>query len=204
MSDIQKTIDALNANNIECMLAKSREEALARALELIPEDAEVGLGGSVSVEEIGLLQKLRDGDYTLHDQYEIGIDMEENMARRRKGMVAPYFVTGTNAITEDGQLVNLDGMGNRVAAQMFGPTKVVLIAGTNKIVKDVHEAFDRLQNVAAPTNAKRVGMGTPCAETGECIDCDSPMRICNMYTIIRRMMFPGRVTLILVDEKLGF
>ena len=204
MSDIERTIEALNANNIECVLAKSREEALEMALALIPADAEVGLGGSVSVEEIGLLQKLRDGDYTLHDQYEIGIDMEENMARRRKGMVAPFFVTGTNAITMDGQLVNLDGMGNRVAAQMFGPTKVVLIAGTNKIVKDVHEAFDRLQNVAAPTNAKRVGMGTPCQDTGECIDCDSPMRICNMYTIIRRMMFPGRVTLILVDEKLGF
>jgi hypothetical protein len=204
MSDIQKTIDALNANNIECILVKSKAEALEKALELIPDGAEVGLGGSVSVEEIGLLDKLRGGGYTLHDQYADGIEMDENMARRRKGMVAPYFVAGTNAITEDGQLVNLDGMGNRVAAQMFGPTKVILVAGTNKIVKDVHAAFERLRTVAAPTNAKRVGMMTPCAETGECIDCDSPMRICNMYTIIRRMMFPGRVTLILVDEKLGF
>ena len=204
MSDIQKTVDALNANNIECIFVKGKDEALAKALELIPDGAEVGLGGSVSVEEIGLLQKLRDGDYTLHDQYEEGIDMMENLSRRRKGIVAPYFVAGTNAITMDGQLVNVDGMGNRVAAQIFGPEKVILVAGTNKIVKDVHEAFDRLQNTAAPINAERVGVQTPCADTGECIDCDSPMRICNMYSIIRRMMFPGRLTLILVDESLGF
>jgi hypothetical protein len=204
MDDIQKVIDALNANNIECIFVQSKEEALEKALELIPEGSEVGLGGSVSVEQVGLLEKLRTGSYTLHDQYEEGIDMGENFARRRKGIVAKYFVAGTNAITMDGQLVNVDGMGNRVAAQIFGPEKVILVAGTNKVVKDVHAAFDRLEKIAAPINAKRVGMSTPCADTGECIDCDSPMRICNMYTIIRRMMFPGRVTLILVNESLGF
>ena len=204
MDDIQKVVDALNANNIECILVQSKAEALEQALELIPDGAEVGLGGSVSVEEIGLLEKLREGNYTLYDQYEIGIAMDENLSRRRKGIVAKYFVAGTNAITADGQLVNVDGMGNRVAAQIFGPEKVILVAGTNKIVGDVHEAFDRLEQIAAPINAKRVGMGTPCADTGECIDCDAPMRICNMYTIIRRMMFPGRLTLILVNEALGF
>jgi len=204
MDDIQKVVDALDANNIEFIYVQSKDEALAKALELIPEGSEVGLGGSVSVEQIGLLEKLRSGNYTLHDQYEPGIDMMENMARRKKGMMSPFFVAGTNAITMDGQLVNVDGMGNRVCAQIFGPDKVILVAGTNKIVKDVHEGFERLQNVAAPINAKRVGVGTPCAETGECIDCDSPMRICNMYTIIRRMMFPGRLTLILVSEDLGF
>ncbi len=204
MDDIQKVIDALNANNIECIFVQSKEDALEKALELIPEGSEVGLGGSVSVEQIGLLERLRTGSYTLHDQYEEGIEMDENFARRRKGIVAKYFVAGTNAITMDGQLVNVDGMGNRVAAQIFGPERVILVAGTNKIVKDVHAAFDRLEKIAAPINAKRVGMATPCADTGECIDCDSPMRICNMYTIIRRMMFPGRVTLILVNESLGF
>jgi len=118
--------------------------------------------------------------------------------------MAQYFVAGTNAITMDGQLVNVDGIGNRVCAQMFGPDRVILVAGTNKIVKDIHAAFDRLQQVAGPVNAKRVGAATPCAETGECIDCDSPARICNLYTIIRKMMFPGRLTLILVKESLGF
>lgn len=203
MSDIEKIVEALGANNIECIVVDSKEEALAKALEMIPEGSEVGLGGSVTVEEIGLLEKLRTGNYTLHDQYAPDIDMMENMTRRKKGMLAPYFVAGTNAITMDGQLVNVDGVGNRVCAQMFGPDKVILVAGSNKIVKDVHEAFDRLEKIA-PINAERVGSPTPCAETGECIDCDSPMRICNLYTIIRRMMFPGRLTLILVKESLGF
>jgi hypothetical protein len=203
MDDIQKTKEALEANNIECIVVESKEDALEKALAMIPEDAEVGLGGSVTVEQIGLLEKLRTGSYTLYDQYEPGIEMDENLSRRKKGMLAKYFVAGTNAVTMDGQLVNVDGMGNRVCAQIFGPDKVILIAGTNKIVKDIHAAFDRLQEIA-PINAKRVGSMAPCAETEECIDCDSPMRICNMYTIIRRMMFPGRLTLILVKEDLGF
>jgi hypothetical protein len=203
MDDVQKTKEALEANNIECIVVETKQEALEQALAMIPDGAEVGLGGSVTVEEIGLLEKLRTGSYTLYDQYEPGIDMEENLARRKKGMMAKYFVAGTNAITTDGQLVNVDGMGNRVCAQMFGPDKVILVAGTNKIVKDVPEAFERLKEVA-PINAKRVGVATPCVETGECIDCDVPTRICNVYTVIRRMMFPGRLTIILVKEKLGF
>jgi len=203
MADVQKTVEALEANNIEAILVESKGAALEKALELIPEGSEVGLGGSFTVEEIGLLEKLRTGNYTLYDQYEEGIDMVENIARRKKGMMAQFFVTGTNAITADGQLVNVDGMGNRVAAQIFGPDKVILVVGTNKIVDDIHAAFKRLEEIA-PINAKRVGVQTPCYDTGECIDCDSPMRICNMYSIIRRMMFPGRVTMILVDEKLGF
>ena len=203
MDDIQKTKEALEANNIECIVVESKEEALQKALEIIPEGAEIGLGGSVTVEQIGLLEKLRTGNYTLYDQYEPGIEMEENLRRRKKGMLAKYFVAGTNAITLDGQLVNVDGMGNRVCAQIFGPDKVVLVAGTNKIVKDIHAGFERLQEIA-PINAKRVGIPTPCLETEECIDCDAPTRICNMYTIIRRMMFPGRLTLILVKDKLGY
>ena len=204
MEDMQKTIDALNNNNIECVLVQNKQEALAKALEMIPEGSTVGLGGSVTVDQVGLLAQLRSGKYTLYDQYEAGIDMPENMKRRKQGLTAQYFVTGTNAITGDGQLVNVDGLGNRVAAQAFGPEKVILIAGKNKIVKDVHEAFDRLQSIAAPVNAKRVNSMTPCADTGVCVDCDSPARICNIYTIIRRMMIPGRITLILVNESLGY
>jgi hypothetical protein len=204
MNELQKTADALEGNNIECIVVQSRQEALAKALEMIPEGATVGLGGSVTVEQIGLLAKLRSGKYTLYDQYAPDIDMPENMKRRKQGLTAQYFVTGTNAITADGQLVNVDGIGNRVAAQAFGPEKVILVAGKNKIVKDVHEAFDRLQNVAAPINSRRFGSLTPCADTGVCVDCDSPARICNIYTIIRRMMIPGRITLIMVNESLGY
>jgi len=136
MDDIQKVADALNANNIECIVVQSKAEALEQALELIPKGAEVGLGGSVSVEQIGLLEKLRGGDYTLHDQYEEGIEMDENLSRRRKGLVAKYFVTGTNAITEDGKIVNTDGLGNRLAGLCFGPSKVIIVAGRNKIVRE--------------------------------------------------------------------
>jgi hypothetical protein len=204
MNDIEKTAEALEANNIECIVVGNKAEALVKALSLIPEGAEVGLGGSVTVDQVGLLAKLREGNYVLHDQYAPDIDMAENMERRKQGMMSPYFVTGTNAVTMDGQLVNVDGIGNRVCGQIFGPDKVILIAGTNKIVKNVPAAMDRLQDVAAPTNAKRFNASTPCVETGECIDCDSPARICNIYTVIRRMMFPGRVTLILVKEALGY
>ncbi|UCD58792.1 MAG: lactate utilization protein [Candidatus Hydrogenedentota bacterium] len=204
MDDIQKTMDALEGNNIECIFVEDKQAALEKALALIPEGSSVGLGGSVTVEQVGLLETLRSGNYTLYDQYAPGIDMPENMKRRKQGLTAQYFVTGTNAITADGQLVNVDGLGNRVAAQAFGPDKVIIVAGTNKIVNDVHEAFDRLEKIAAPINAKRVNAQSPCADTGECIDCDSPARICNIYTIIRRMMIPGRITLILVNESLGF
>jgi hypothetical protein len=204
MDDVQGTIAALEANNIECIFVKNKQTALEKALELIPEGSTVGLGGSVTVERVGLLEKLRTGNYTLYDQYAPDIDMPENMKRRKQGLTAQYFVTGTNAITSDGQLVNVDGMGNRVAAQAFGPDKVIIVAGTNKIVKDVHEAFDRLEKIAAPINAKRVNAPSPCADTGVCIDCDSPARICNIYTIIRRMMIPGRITVILVNDSLGF
>lgn len=204
MDDIQGTVKALEANNIDCVFVQNKQEALEKALELIPEGSTVGLGGSVTVEQVGLLEKLRTGNYTLYDQYAPDIDMPENMKRRRQGLTAKYFVTGTNAITSDGQLVNVDGLGNRVAAQAFGPEKVVIVAGTNKIVKDVHEAFDRLEKIAAPINAKRVNAQSPCADTGVCIDCDSPARICNIYTIIRRMMIPGRITVILVNDSLGF
>jgi hypothetical protein len=204
MDGTQKVVDALIANNIDCIFVQTKQEALAKALEMIPEGSTVGLGGSVTVEQIGLLEKLRSGKYTLFDQYAPGLDMPENMKRRKQGLTAQFFVTGTNAITSDGQLVNVDGLGNRVAAQAFGPEKVILVAGKNKIVKDVHEAFDRLEKIAAPINAKRVNASSPCADTGVCIDCDSPARICNIYTIIRRMMIPGRITLILVNDSLGF
>lgn len=203
VDEIQKVVDALGNNNIECIFVKNKQEALKKALDMIPEGSTVGLGGSVTVEQIGLLEKLRTGKYTLYDQYAPNLDMPENMKRRKQGLSAQYFVTGTNAITSDGQLVNVDGLGNRVAAQAFGPDKVIIVAGTNKIVKDVHEAFDRLEKIA-PINARRFGTESPCADSGVCIDCDSPTRICNIYTIIRRMMIPGRITVILVNDSLGF
>jgi hypothetical protein len=205
MSEIlEEVAQNLRKRNFDVTIVSTKLTAMQAALKLIPEGSVVGLGGSVTVVEIGLLDALRKGDYNLWDQYEEGISKEENMRRRQGGASADFFVTGTNAIAKEGALVNIDGMGNRVSALCFGPEKVVLVVGRNKICDDIHAALDRVQKYVAPKNAKRFGVDTPCVETGECSDCSSPQRICNIYSIIKRQSAPGRIHVILVDEDLGF
>jgi len=194
----------LRARNFEVMVVSNGAEALRAALDLIPDESVVGMGGSATVREIGLLDALRAGSYGLCDQYEEGISKEENFKRRKRGLTADIFVTGTNAIAKEGALVNIDGIGNRVAALSFGPEKVILIVGRNKICEDIHKALSRVQNYVAPKNAVRFGVDTPCAKTGECSDCAAAQRICNIYSIIKRQHKPGRIHVILVDEDLGF
>lgn len=196
-------VAALRRNNFSVHIAKDRKEALRIALSLVPEGATVGLGGSMTVREIGLLDALRKGNYHLHDQYEDGITLEENMRRRRRGVVSEVFITGTNAITEQGWLVYVDGIGNRISGVVFGAEKVVVIAGRNKIVKDVDSAWERVREIA-PKNAKRFGAPTPCTKDGVCHDCDHPRRICNIYLVYRRVWSPQRVHVVLVDEDLGY
>ena len=200
---IKRTLDSLKQHNIDAHFVPDKETALKEALLLIPRGARVGLGGSQTVREIGLLDALRKGDYKLVDQYEEGISKEEGMRRRVEGARCEFFVCGTNAVTEDGALVNIDGIGNRVSAITFGPSRVIIVVGRNKIVKDVAAGLDRAQKYVAPKNAKRFGVGTPCVETGECSDCSHPDRICNIYSIIKRQWTPGRITVIMVDEDLG-
>lgn len=203
-NELQQVAETLSKRNFEVIVVANREEAVKTALGLIPEGATVGLGGSTTVQEIGLLDALREGGYNLCDQYEEGISKEENYRRRKRGAAADVYVTGTNAIAKEGALVNIDGMGNRVAALTFGPEKVIAVVGRNKICDDIHKALSRVQNYVAPKNAKRFGVDTPCAKTGECEDCSSPQRICNVYSIMRRQWAPGRFHVILVDEDLGF
>jgi len=203
-NELQQVAETLSKRNFEVIVVANREEAVKTALGLIPEGATVGLGGSTTVQEIGLLDALREGGYNLCDQYEEGISKEENYRRRKRGAAADVYVTGTNAIAKEGALVNIDGMGNRVAALTFGPEKVIAVVGRNKICDDIHKALNRVQNYVAPKNAKRFGVDTPCAKTGECEDCSSPQRICNVYSIMRRQWAPGRFHVILVDEDLGF
>jgi hypothetical protein len=203
-NELQQVAETLGKRNFEAIVVANRDEAVKAALGLIPEGATVGLGGSTTVQEIGLLDALREGGYKLCDQYEAGISKEENYRRRKRGAASEVFVTGTNAIAKEGALVNIDGMGNRVAALTFGPEKVIVVVGRNKICDDIHKALDRVQNYVAPKNAKRFGVDTPCVKTGKCEDCSSPQRICNIYSIIRRQSAPGRFHVILVDEDLGF
>jgi L-lactate utilization protein LutB len=201
---LAKVGEALRRNGIETFIAGSAEEALSQALALIPGGSTVGLGGSRTVREIGLLETLRKGDYTLYDQYRDGLDRDESMRIRKEGTRADCFVSGSNAITNDGKIVNVDGLGNRLAGFCFGPGKVIIVAGRNKIVPDLDAAFDRVRNVAAPINAMRFGLKTPCVETAGCSDCDSAERICNLTLIIEKSRIEGRMNVILVNEELGY
>jgi len=201
---LRRVCEALKRNGMECFVAATREEALDKALALIPEGSAVGLGGSLTVREIGLLEALRDGDYTLHDQYMEGISREESMRIRKAGAQADCFVSGSNAVTYDGKIVNVDGLGNRLAGLCFGPGKVIIVAGRNKIVPDIEAALYRVRNVAAPMNAMRFGLGTPCVESAECSDCDSPDRICNLTLIMEKSRIEGRMNIILVNQELGY
>jgi L-lactate utilization protein LutB len=201
---LRKVAEALEGNGIEAFVAGRPEDALAHALALIPRGATVGLGGSRTVQEIGLLEALRGGDFTLYDQYREGLSREDSMRLRREGTHAEWFVSGSNAITYDGKILNVDGMGNRLAGFCFGPAKVLIVAGRNKIVRDLDAARERVRSVAAPMNARRFGAKTPCVETAECSDCDSPGRICNLTLIIEKSGIEGRMKVILVNKDLGF
>jgi L-lactate utilization protein LutB len=200
-----KTVQrALIRNGMKAYVVADAGAALRKALSLIPRGASVGLGGSRTVAEIGLLDALRAGDYRLYDQYASGLGRAASMDLRKKGTHAEFFVSGSNAITEDGKIVNVDGLGNRLAALCFGPKTVIIAAGRNKIVDDVEAGLDRVKNVAAPMNAKRFGLDTPCVRTGRCSDCDSKERICNLTLIIERQKAKGRMVVILINQDLGF
>jgi L-lactate utilization protein LutB len=205
----EKRAEAL-INNLEkkghkAQFAATAEEAKDTVLALIPEGATVALTGSQTLEQIGVKPYLRSNDkYNLIDPYEPGIDMAEGTARRKKGLTADIMVSSTNAVTEDGALVNVDGQGNRVAGMIFGPDKVILAVGMNKVTEDVPSAMDRLEKVARPMNNKRYGLPNPCNETGFCQDCSSSTRICNYFTVIERSLFKDRIHIVLIGQDLGY
>jgi len=199
---IETTISNLEQNGFEVVFVEHKSEALVQAKQLIPQEGTVGLGGSVTVQQIGLLDYLlKQQGLTVWNQYEKGISMEENVRRRREGLLADIYVTSTNAVTETGNLVNVDGDGNRVAALMYGPQKVLVIAGINKIVKDVAAGFKRIFEVAAPLNVERLKKKAATFGKTSTATVDS---ICNKFTYIRRCKHKGRITLVLVNEELGF
>lgn len=201
---INRTIANLEKHNFSVRRAATAGEAKKMVLDLIPAGSAVGLGGSMTVQQGGILDALRAGDFKLHDQYEPGISREENMKRRLDGLAADYYVTGVNAISEKGELFYLDGIGNRVAAVSFGPERVIIVASAKKIVANEEAAWERIREKAAPPNAVRFGADVPCVRTGKCVDCDSPNRICNVYLRIHRAWKKDRFHIILVDEDLGF
>ena len=202
---MEELLNKLRFNNINGYIVQDREEAKRIALELIPEGASIAMGNSLTLREIGLFEAVTGGGYNVINQFEQGISAEENLKRRKAGLTADVYFSGTNAITLDGELVNIDGKGNRVAAMMFGPDKVIVIAGENKIVTSLEEAWTKIKEKTAPALAKRLGRSTPCASTQICGNCASPERICRLYTVIGGQMpaDKDRIHAIIVKENLG-
>ena len=196
----QKVIKGLESRNMKGYYAEDRAAALETALSLIPAGSSVAMGGAASAWEIGLVDAVKNGDYRFIDR--------DAAADKRAAMLAAYdadvFLSSVNAMTEDGVLVNIDGNANRVSAIAQGPKKVVFIVGMNKICPDTDAAMKRARNVAAPVNAQRFGLQTPCAKTGSCMDCKSPDTICCQFLITRFSRHAGRIHVILVNDSLGF
>lgn len=201
---VENLIEALNKNNMEGYFVQNSKELLDKISDLCPKGQVVAAGGSVSLEESGVIKLLKSGVYEYLDRNKEGLTMEEKEYIQRKAFFADTFFTGTNAITEEGWLYNVDGNGNRVAAMIYGPKQVIVVVGINKIVKDVKAAIDRVESIATPANCLRLKLETPCAKVGYCMDCSSNSRICNDYTLIKRQRVKGRIKVIIVNENLGY
>ena len=194
----QTVIKGLESRNMSGYYAEDREAAVKQALELIPESSSIAMGGCASAHEVGLIKVLEEGNYNYINR--------ANMSPR-DGLMAAYdadvFLSSANAITSDGIMVNIDGNSNRVSCIAQGPRKVVFIVGMNKVCSDLDAAMKRARNVAAPANAQRFEVKTPCKETGKCFDCKSPDTICCQFLITRYSRHEGRIHVILVNDMLG-
>jgi len=201
----QHLIEALKKRRFEASYAPTAAQAKEESLAMIPEGASVYRCGSMSLTHLGFWDEVAKlPGVKLIDAYRPGLSPEEVRSLRLEGMGADFMFASVNAITLDGRLVNLDGTGNRVAAMCFGPRKVVLVVGMNKLTADLDSALTRVKHWAAPINAMRLNLKTPCNETGLCADCSSPQRICNMWVIHEKQMVEGRIHVKLVGEDMGY
>lgn len=199
----KRVVKALESRNMEAYYAATKEEAVKIALNLIPEGSSINMGGSMSVREVGLLDEVCSGKFDFYDRDKAETPEEKNEIAL-KAFTCDWYLGSVNAMTEDGVFVNIDGNANRIAAYAFGPKNVLLIVGMNKIVKTEEDAMSRARNEAAPINAQRFGIDTPCVKNGSCFDCKSPQCICCQIMTTRYSRVPKRFKIILVDENLGF
>lgn len=195
--------EALEKRNFEAYYFDSAQGARTKILDMIAPDASVGYGGSLTVNALQLKEALRQRGNTMCDR-DLAANLEERKAIEHAALNADWFLMSANAISEDGQLVNIDGIGNRVAALIYGPENVLVVAGMNKVVKTLDDAWSRARNTAAPENMARfTGLNTPCSVNGSCADCLSPGCICNQLVHTRRCNPPKRIKVILIGEDLG-
>ena len=214
MMNIEKTIEALRSNRMEVHHVHTAEEAKALALSMIPEGASIASGGSVTLAEAGIIDAIKEGNYNYIDRMAPGLTQEQKEAAMIAAFGVDFYLASANAITEDGEIYNVDGNSNRVTALIYGPKNVIIVAGANKLVKNLDEAVLRVKTIAAPKNAVRLSCNTPCAKLGHCISlernggmtdgCKTPARICANFTVMAYQRHAGRVKVILVDESLGY
>jgi hypothetical protein len=200
-----KTIVAvLNKKHFQASYVLNLAEAKEKLISMIDDGASVALGGSTTLSDMGIVDVLRNGNYAFFDRYQ-NLPFDPDIVDiHRKSLTADFLLTGTNAITKQGELVNTDCTGNRVAPMIFGPKNVIIVAGVNKIVENLEDAFKRIREIA-PMNSKRIKHETPCVETGYCVDCDCKKRICNFTTIIHNgIKFEGRIKIIIIADEAGY
>ena len=200
----ETVVKALTGNGFSATYCKTAKEAATAILDQIPNEATVGMGGSWTVGELGLPDELAARGNKVLNHGKAGLSKEEKNEIRRQQLTCDVFLTGTNAVTMDGEMINVDGTGNRVAAMIYGPHKVIVVVGINKIVQNLTAAMERIQSIAAPINNKRLGLPNPCTKTGECMDCQGPTRICNVTTILHKQPLLSDIHVFIVGENLGF
>ncbi len=200
---IERTVKALSSNFFDAHSFTNRSSLISSIMKYVSPGMTIGIGGSMSVRGIGLLEKLAEIDVQVLDHWKKGLTKEDIGAIRLAQLTCDLFLSSANAITEKGDIVNIDGFGNRVNAMTFGPKKVIIIAGYNKITQDINLALDRIRRVAAPLNAKRLNLPLPCAETGYCHDCKVDARICRITSIIQRKPNGTDISVYLINEELG-
>lgn len=203
---VQATLESLEKHGFTALYVTTKEEAVKKILDMIPRDAKVGIGGSVTIREIGLDKALSERGNIIADHWRPGLSKDQAKQTRLSQLTSDVFLSSTNTVTMDGKLLNIDGTGNRVAAMIYGPQKVIIAAGVNKIVRNLEEAMSRVRNTATPMNAKRLKHNSPCAQTGVCVEdqCQIPERLCHIITILERKPNETDTTVVLVGEKLGY
>lgn len=204
MPDIYSVAEALKKRGFKTTCFKTAEEAKMALLDMIPQNKSVGMGGSMTLLHTGIIDALYDRGNRIISSCIAQKEGTDTNKARREGMYADIYMCSTNALTEQGELANTDGIGNRVAAMFYGPDTVIVVAGRNKIVKNRAAAFTRIKSIASPLNAKRLNTETPCCQTGKCADCDSDDRICRVTVVIERPPWGKDIHIVLIDEDLGF
>ena len=208
--NITTMVEKLSKNNISALYVENRSLAFDEIISMIPEGSIVGFGDSLTMRQIGIVDALEKGNYTFLNPWKQGIGLEESIELKKRSLTSDVFITGTNALTLDGKIVNIDGHGNRVSAMLFGPNKVIIAVGVNKIVKNLEEALWKIKNKTAPLNVKSHEDFNPmpsCGITGVCSDCSAPWRICNKTVIIEREYnndkYKPIITVVIINEELG-